>query len=439
MIVASSKTTSEIMKIVPLRIAAPVVTLLLFLVFASVVISTVFVFLKQYQPAGLMGVAAMLLAAFYFQLKVHLKTFSFTCLVFAFFLASLVYPEAFLVVGGFDQRSLILPLIQIIMFGMGATLSLRDFSNALRMPKAVLIGIGLQFAIMPMVGWSVAYSMGFDPEIAAGIILIGSCPGGVASNVMAYLAKGNVALSVSMTACSTLLSPLLTPLVMSLFAGRLIDIDFLGMMFSILNLIILPIGAGLLAHYLLQSKWKSGYWRAIVFAFAVGFYFAAPFIESWTKTLYSLSGAFVLMGVLRQQWLSRGLPVVSMLSICYIVAIIAAGSQEAILTVGVGLFIAAIIHNSIGYVAGYWGARIGNLSESECRTVALEVGMQNGGMGSALALNVLQSTSSALGSIIFGTWMNLSGSVLASWWKGRPTSDIVCSENETTSQLTRVG
>lgn len=156
----------------------------------AAIITIVATILGAYSLAGPSAILFFLLLAIYFQFDETVKTFSFTCLVFAFFLASLVYPNAFLIVKGFDQRVLIVPLIQIIMFGMGATLSLSDFSTALKMPRAVLIGLCLQYSVMPAVGWAIALSFGFEPEIAAGIILIGSCPGGVASNVMAYLAQG---------------------------------------------------------------------------------------------------------------------------------------------------------------------------------------------------------------------------------------------------------
>jgi len=390
--------------------------------------------LGAYSLAGTSAVLFFLLLAVYFQFNETVKTFSFTCLVFAFFLASLVYPNAFLIVKGFDQRTLIVPLIQIIMFGMGATLSLRDFSSALRMPRAVLIGMGLQFSVMPAVGWAIALSFGFSSEIAAGIILIGCCPGGVASNVMAYLAKGNVALSVTMTACSTIAAPFLTPALMKLLAGQFIEINVLSMLLSIVNLIILPIAAGLVIHSLLKSNLRGIIWRPIVLGLSVIVYLLAQSTVLMHKQLISLSGALILMGIVRREWLEKGLPLVSMIGICYIVAIIAANTRDSILAIGFALFAAAIIHNSLGYVAGYGIARLSRLPEKDCRTVALEVGMQNGGMGSALAIGVLNSTNAALGPVIFGAWMNLSGSALASWWKGHPPKEDVV-ENLSTSEV----
>lgn len=403
----------------------PLPKLLLVILGLAFIAGVVTALTGAYWYTGLAFVTFFGVAAVYFQLSVSWKTFAFTCWVFAFFLASLVVPEVFLVVGGFDQRTLIVPLIQVIMFGMGATLSLHDFSNALKMPKAVIIGMLLQFSVMPLVGWGIAYSFGFEPELAAGIILIGSCPGGVASNVMTYLAKGNVALSVSMTACSTIMAPFITPVAMKVLAGRLIEIEILTMLLSIVNLIILPVAGGLVTHYLLHSNLRGSLWRPLAVVAAILCFVLAKVQPTGIQQLYSLAAGLLLMSVLRRSWLERGLPVVSMAGICYIVAIIAASTRNQILEVGIALFVAAILHNSLGYLFGYSIARASRLPESDCRTVALEVGMQNGGMGSALAMNVLKSSTAALGSVIFGTWMNLSGSVLASWWKGNPPKGVV--------------
>ena len=376
---------------------------------------------------GIVGMLVML--AIYFQMHPTLKTFAFTFWVFAFFIGALFYPAVFFSWGSFKQSRLIVPLIQLIMFGMGATLSLADFGRALRMPKAVGVGILLQFTVMPTAGWAIATAFGFDPEVATGIILIGACSGGVASNVMAYLAKGNVALSVTMTACSTLMSPLMTPLAMKVLAGQLMEINVWDMMISIVELIILPIGAGLITNAMMHSKTPGKVWRPIAFALAVVFFVLgfSGVVESVNEILarqmVPLAIALLLMGILRQEWLEHGLPAVSMGGICYIIAIIAANNQEKILTMGAGLFVAALLHNCLGYLLGYWGARATGVAESDARTVAFEVGMQNGGMGTALAMEVLKSPSAALGPAIFGTWMNISGSTLASWWKERPPKD----------------
>lgn len=409
--------------------------ILLLLSAASAVGALVGLVTENTPLTGACTVGVLSLLAVYFQTHAKLKIFAFTFWVFAFFIGALFYPSVFLKWGGFEQKRLIVPLIQIIMFGMGATLSLADFGRALRMPKAVGVGMLLQFTVMPLAGFGIATVFGFDPEVATGIILIGSCSGGVASNVMAYLARGNVALSVTMTACSTIVSPLMTPLAMKLLAGRLMEIDVWEMMISIIELIILPIGAGLITNAMLHAKTPGRVWRPIALALSLAFFLLGLTGVAQTslnpvlaRQMVPLGVAFLLMALLRQEWLEHGLPVVSMAGICYIIAIIAANNQEKILTVGAGLFAAALLHNCLGYVLGYWGARTSGIAERDARTVAFEVGMQNGGMGTALAMEVLKSPSAALGPAIFGTWMNISGSTLASWWKERPPKDTGAGE-----------
>ena len=242
---------------------------LLYLSALSLISTVVFALLGNYPVMGMMVVLMFAMLCLYFQAHATLKTFTFTCWVFAFFFGAMVFPSLFMEIGGFKLSILIVPLIQIIMFGMGATLSLDDFARALKMPKAVGLGMLLQFSIMPVSGWVIATAFGFDPEVAAGIILIGSCSGGVASNVMVYLSKGNVALSVTMTACSTIAAPFATPFAMKLLAGKLIEIKVWAMMLSIINLIILPIAAGLITHYLLHSKIKGTIWRPAALVLAV--------------------------------------------------------------------------------------------------------------------------------------------------------------------------
>jgi BASS family bile acid:Na+ symporter len=392
---------------------------------ASVVLATIALMGGYPYGAGYLSILACVSAAICFQRTQHLKTFAFSFSVLTFVVASLIHPEAFLSVQGFDQRKLIVPLIQIIMFGMGATLSLADFAAAIKKPRAVVIGILLQFSVMPVIGWLLATVGGFEPEVAAGVILIGACPGGVASNVMTYLAKGNVPLSVTMTACSTMLAPIATPLAMKLLGGRLIAIDVWEMLLSIVNMIIVPVVAGLITHYLLNSRlhWKT--WRPAAFFAGILIVIITRSAENGGQYGYSIGGALILMASVRQKWLATGLPLISMAGICYIVAIITANSRDRLLQVGIGLLVAGLVHNLLGYVFGYLGARAARLSQSDSRTVAIEVGLQNGGMGAALAIDVLKSSSAALGSVIFGVWMNISGSILASWWRGRPLTDEV--------------
>ena len=389
-------------------------------------------------PVIIIALAAL---AVFFTRRARLKNFAFTVWVFAFVAASMFYPGAFRSWFGQDLKILIVPLIQIITFGMGTTLNLKNFERVLAMPWPWFIGIVLQFTIMPLVGFSIAMIFGFDPEIAAGVILIGSAPSGVASNVMTYLAGGNVPLSVTITSSTTLLSPLMTPLLMKTLAGRFIHVPFISMMLSILNMIIVPIAAGLIANKILyaQKKWakKAGSLAAIS-AITISLAVITIFIRAeFFGPLAPLKGGIVLglllIGVVTlakllmsvlfrgpENWMDKALPVVSMVSICLIIAVITAQSRNQLLSVGLLLILASVLHNGTGYFLGYWAARLVRLEESACRAVAMEVGMQNGGLASGIAVDVLKSTSAALAPAIFGPWQNISGSILASFWRRRP-------------------
>jgi BASS family bile acid:Na+ symporter len=284
------------------------------------------------------------------------------------------YPSVFVSWGSFDLKLLIVPLLQIIMFGMGTTMSLRDFAGVIKMPRGVLIGLLCQYSIMPTVGFALATAFGFPPEIAAGVILIGSSPSGLASNVMTYLAKANLALSITLTAVSTVLAPLTTPFLMEMFAGQFVPIDFWGMMWSIIKIVILPIVGGLAFNHFFHGK--------------------AP-------------------------WLDKAMPIVSMAGIAIIITIITAAGRDSLLSIGIALVAAAIIHNALGYFFGYWGCRLLRLPEKDCRTIALEVGMQNGGLASGIALEMGKVATIGLAPAVFGPWMNISGSSLATWWGER--------------------
>jgi BASS family bile acid:Na+ symporter len=373
-----------------------------------------------------------------------LKTLSFPAAVLVFVAASIVRPQAFGVWFGADLKILIVPLIQIITFGMGTTLSAADFGRVFKMPWPVLIGLILHFLIMPLVGFSIAMLLGFEPEVAAGIILIGSVSAGVASNLISYLALGNVALSVTMTACSTLASPVMTPFWMKTLAGKLVPVDFMVMMFSIIDMIIVPIFAGLAANKILYGakRWtKSGpvlagiaagcaVAAAVAARLDFGFLGAMGRIKSGLVIGFGLVAAVTLAKLVinvwrgsTRRWMDTTLPLISMGGICFIIAIITARSRDLLLHTGVLLVGAAILHNLTGYSLGYLGAKLARLSERDARTVAIEVGMQNGGMASGIAMDVLKSAGAALAPAIFGPWMNISGSLLAGWWRRRPIQD----------------
>lgn len=309
-----------------------------------------------------------------------LKGFSFTIMIFAAVVASMYYPEFFSKAGDFDLKKLIVPLLMLIMFGMGTAMSLQDFKGVVKMPKGVLVGLICQFTIMPFVGYGLATAFGFPPEIAAGIILVGSSPSGLASNVMAYISGANLALSLTLTAVATLLAPLFTPLLMKILANQMVPIDFLGMLWSIVKIVILPIIAGLVFN-----------------RFAHG----------------------------RMQWLDKAMPVVSMAGITIIITIITAAGRDSLIALGLLLIVAVILHNIIGYFFGYWGSRAFGLDKRSARTVAFEVGMQNAGLASGIALEMGRVATMGLAPAVFGPMMNITGSSLATWWRGKPIEEEV--------------
>jgi len=293
------------------------------------------------------------------------------------------FPSAFDTWGGVKLLSLVVPAIQIIMFGMGTTLSPDDFLRVAKRPWAVATGVVLQFLVMPVVGFSLAKSFGFSGELAAGCVLVGSVAGGTASNVIAFLAKADVALSVTMTCCSTLLSPFVTPLAMKALAGCFVEIDAVSMMVEILKVVIVPILAGGIVHRLLKRQFDTH--KAVC---------------------------------------DRVLSIISMTGICFTLLALTAPSRNTFASAGVAIVAAAVIHNTVGYLSGYWLTRLvgrfARLGEVEARTVALEVGLQNGGMAGALAISVLGSAVAALPANVFSIWMNFSGSILAGIWSRRP-------------------
>lgn len=303
-----------------------------------------------------------------------LKGLSFTVIILAAVSLAMYYPAYFVSIGTFKFSTLIVPLLQIIMFGMGTELSLKDFARVLSMPKGIMVGIICHYTIMPLIGFGVASLFHFPPEIAAGIILVGCCPSGLASNVMCYLARANLALSVSVTTISTLLAPFLTPLLMNWLGGSFIEIHFWAMVWDITKIVIIPIVVGLLFHYLIHGKFS---------------------------------------------WLDKAMPILSMAGIALILTVMVAAGRDNLLKVGGLLIIATLIHNTAGFFLGYWSARLLKFAERDCRTIALEVGMQNAGLASGLALTMGKIATVGLAPAIFGPIMNITGSSLSSWWHNR--------------------
>lgn len=302
-----------------------------------------------------------------------LKGFAYSTMIFAAVSVAMYYPQYFLSIGEFKLSKLIIPLLQIIMFGMGSELSLGELKSVLKTPRGIIVGVVCHYTIMPIIGFTLANTFHFPNEIAAGIILVGCCPSGLASNVMSYLARANLALSIAVTTVSTLLAPVLTPLLMHLLAGKFIAIHFWDMAWDTTRVVIIPIIAGLLFHYLIRGKVK---------------------------------------------WLDRIMPLISMIGIALIIVVITAAGRESLLKVGLLLIVATLIHNVAGYILGYWSGRLFGFKEKDCRTISLEVGMQNGGLASGLALMMGGMATVGLAPAIFGPLMNITGSSLATWWHG---------------------
>jgi BASS family bile acid:Na+ symporter len=323
--------------------------------------------------------------AFIFRSTPKLKGFSFTIMIFAAVSLAMYYPEHFLQAGGFKLSKLIIPLLQIIMFGMGSELSLKELGTVLKTPKKIAVGVVCHYTIMPIIGFTLANVFDFPKEIAAGIILVGCCPSGLASNVMSYLARANLALSIAITTVSTLLAPLFTPLLMHLLAGRFVSVHFWDMAWDTTKVVIIPIVAGLLFHMILRGKVK---------------------------------------------WLDKIMPLISMIGIGLIIVVITAAGRDSLLKVGALLVLAVLIHNIAGYILGYWSSRLLGFEEKDCRTISLEVGMQNGGLASGLALLMGGLATIGLAPAIFGPLMNVTGSSLATWWHGKvPKEDLVLEQD----------
>jgi BASS family bile acid:Na+ symporter len=341
-------------------------------------LSAILLLVSNLGGAGLLFTAFFLFLALGFRGFDFLRGFSFTVIIFASVTIAMFYPSYFQEIQGFDLKNLFTPLLQIIMFGMGTAMSLKDFAGVVKMPKGVLLGVFFQFTIMPFVGFGLANLLGVAPEIAAGIILIGASPSGLASNVMSYLAKANLALSVTLTAFATLLAPFITPNMMAWLCGEFIQVDVLGMMWSMVKIVVIPVTAGLIFNYFFHGKFK---------------------------------------------WLDDAMPIISMFGIAYIITIITAAGRDELLNVGLTLIVAGIFHNISGYFLGYWGGKLARMDERDCRTIALEVGMQNGGLASALANELGKVATVGLAPAIFGPVMNITGSSLATYWRGKPPVD----------------
>jgi len=331
----------------------------------------------------------------------------------------------------------------LVMFGVGTQMSLRDFAGVMKMPWAVFVGVFSQFTIMPLVGFALTKVFPLPEEIAAGVILIGCCSSGLASNVMVYLAGANLALSITLTAITTLIAPVMTPFWMKLLAGELVEgLQFSKMTLDIIQLVIVPIGAALLHDFLKHATERN---RRMVFVAAAlsaawilwrlaarfGFLPAAVGTLAMPLAIVELVMGALVAGVAYHAIatafpaIERLMPLLSMFGIISYTAITTAAGRDNLLQVGGLLFLAAALHNTLGYLLGYWLSRALGLDRRSARTVAFEVGLQNGGMATGLAGKMGPGLLATVGlaAIVFSPWMNISGSILANYWRKRPVEE----------------
>jgi bile acid:Na+ symporter, BASS family len=411
--------------------------------FLLLIVSLFLIFSGKIEIAGPFLILFFVLLAIAVRGYEPTKGLSYTVWIFTAVTASMFYPQYFTSLGGFQFKLLIVPLLQVIMFGMGSQMSLNDFTGIIKMPKGVIIGVGSQFLIMPLVAVAISMIFKFPAEIAAGIILIGCVPSGLASNVMSYIAKANIALSITITAISTLLSPFTTPFLMKTLGGQFIEVDFWSMMLDILNMIILPIIAGFIFNLFNEGKenLKSKLLQLTVFLIIIiltdlvymkaknadlnGFLIAFAKSMGWFYFL-PMIGAVVLRHFLKgdKKLMSSILSLISMVGIAVIITIITAAGRESLLQVGALLLLTSLLHNLSGYSLGYGVSWLFGMPEKDRRTIAFEVGMQNGGLASGLALQMGKIATVGLAPAIFGPLMNITGSALASWWRSKPLKEL---------------
>ncbi len=261
------------------------------------------------------------------------------------------------------------PLIGVIMFGMGLTLSPNDFKIVMSRPKDILIGCLAQFTIMPLLAWVLTLVFSLPKELALGVILVGCCPGGTASNVITYLAKGDLALSVGMTACSTLLAPIMTPFLVWLMAGTMVETDTLGMLLSIVYVVIAPIIVGLLCQRFLPGLTKA----------------VTPY-----------------------------LPAFSSLTIAFVVGIVVSHNAGRLMLGGLTVILVVMLHNLLGLLLGFTIGRMLRMEKSKCIAICIEVGMQNSGLASSLAnMHFAAYPLATIPGAIFSVWHNISGALAA--------------------------
>ncbi len=415
---------------------------MLFLGLVLLVISIIVYFFNLPVSYPALLVAGLICIAISFNGYKNLKGFSYTIWILVGISLGMMYPDSFVKIGDFQLKRLIVPFVQITMIGMGAQMSFDDFKGVVKMPKGVITGIICQFTIMPLVGLALSKIFNFSPEIAAGVVLIGCVPSAMASNVMSYLAKANLALAVTIGASATVMSPFLTPLLMQWLGGQYVEINVIGMMVEITNMIIVPIIAGFIFNMFYHNnnsaksiKIQLSAFAAIILITNVVLHFSTGSVIQHTLGVWGNSMLWfyfvpmLLALILRKSknitetQISNSLGFVAMMGIVINTIIITASGRDSLMHVGGLLILSCLLHNLIGLTVGYSAATLMRLPVKDRRTIAFEVGMQNGGVATGLALQMGKIATVGLASAIFGPLQNLTGSTLVNIFKRRPVEE----------------
>ena len=292
-------------------------------------------------------------------------THSFPILAIAGSFLALAFPEYFT-----HLKFLIIPLLMVIMFCMGATLNWNDFSRVGKKPSVIALGVFLQFSVMPLTAYLLSKLLALPQDLTTGMIIVGSCAGGTASNVICFLSRADVALSVTLTLTTTLVSVLLTPVLIYFYVGSTVEIDTIGLFYNLAKIVLLPLLLGLICHHFLSTLIKT----------------IKPFF-----------------------------PITATLAIVFIIMVVVALNAERLINIGFLIFLAVALHNIVGLACGYFIPLVLKFDKQTCRTLSIEIGMQNSGLGTALALKFF-AIGAALPGALFSIWHNISGSLLAAYW-----------------------
>jgi BASS family bile acid:Na+ symporter len=298
---------------------------------------------------------------------------TFIIWVLLFTALAMLFPGGFTWIGPYISI-----LLGIIMFGMGLTLSVEDFKAVFKQPFAVFVGVAAQYIIMPGIAYLLAVGLNLPPELAVGVILVGCCPGGTASNVMTYLAKGNIALSLAVSAVATLVSPILTPVLIYLLASQWLPVDGKDMLMSTIQIVLIPIILGIIFKWLLKDKAEEG---------------------------------------------GKVLPLVSVIGIVGVISAVVAGNRDQILESGMLMLAIVILHNLLGLLLGFFISKVCKFPYPDQKAIAIEVGMQNSGLAAALATAHFAPIT-AVPSAIFSVWHNISGPLVATYWAKKAQKEV---------------